>query len=108
MGCKAFAQFKKATDPGARYIRKGPIAIVLSNRDTHGSVPGVSSTIGLPLLEPGRSGEVDVVKAMIRTDGRLKRTSTCGSGEEALLDGGRLNERLRTGLESIAVSATTE
>lgn len=78
-----------------------PTAIVRSKRETHDSVPGSSSRIGVPLLELGLEEVfVEVVNDMMRADGRLKRISICGSG---LLEGcrvaGRLNERRGVGVE---------
>lgn len=48
-----------------------PTAIVLSNLEVHGRVPGSSPNPGLPLLEPGLEIGFVVVNEMIRADGRL-------------------------------------
>jgi hypothetical protein len=48
-----------------------PTAIVLSNLDIQGNIPGSSSTPGLSLLEPGLDVGLAVVKETIRADGKL-------------------------------------
>jgi hypothetical protein len=126
MGRKACEQFKKATDPGARYMLKGPTmdqsasgsakggvqsddrylyaptAIVLSSLDAQGKVPGSSSTRGLPLLELGRAVcFVVVVNEMIRADGWLYRVSICDSEPEAGRRMGRLAARRGGGLVGV-------
>jgi hypothetical protein len=61
-----------------------PIATVLSNREFHNNVPGISSSWLMPLLELGRDiGVLDVENNIIRTEGMLKRTSI-----ESALGGG--------------------
>lgn len=83
-----------------------PTAIVLSKRETHDNVPGCSSTTGLPLLELGLDGDVDVaaalpaLKCIMRTDGRLYNISIWGSGADPALAlcAGRLKERFMTGV----------
>ena len=48
-----------------------PIAMVRSNLEDHGSVPGSSLAAGLLLLELGLEVGFPVVKVMIRAEGRL-------------------------------------
>jgi hypothetical protein len=60
-----------------------PTAIVLSNRETHGNVPGASSIAGLPLLELGRDVCADVLNEITRAEGRVYKDSICGSEVEA-------------------------
>lgn len=77
--------------------------MVLSNRETHDKVPGSSSTIIDPLLEPGLDeGFDEVVNDMMRTDGRVNRISICGSGLlEASRPTGRLDERCGAGVAGL-------
>jgi hypothetical protein len=57
-----------------------PTAIVLSNREPHDNVPVSSSTSGLSPLELVRFDiDPDVWNCTIRADGKLYRTSVCGS-----------------------------
>ena len=81
-----------------------PIAICRSYFDFHESVPGSSTTTGLPLLDPGRESGLDkspeVVKFTIRAEGRLNRTSIWESGTVAgRVPAGRLNARRAIGVE---------
>jgi hypothetical protein len=79
------------------------MAIVLSNFETHSSVPGSSSTTGLPLLEPGLENIFPVVNEMMRAEGRLNRTSICESGEVGAFPWtmGRLNARRAAGVVGV-------
>lgn len=69
MGWRALEQFKNATEPGARYMRKGPTAIVLSNLDTQDKLPGSSSPPGLLVIGLDCDVGFDVVNEMIRAEG---------------------------------------
>jgi hypothetical protein len=78
-----------------------PTAIVLSNREAQENVPASSSTGGLTLLELARLDvEPEVWNEMILADGKVKRTSTCGSDPD-VLETGKLAERRGTGVAGI-------
>lgn len=77
--------------------------MVLSKRDSHDKVPGSSSAIVNPLLEPGLDdGFEGVVNDMMRTDGSVNRISICGSGLlEASRPTGRLDDRRGVGVAGL-------
>jgi len=88
------------------------MAICRSYFDFHESVPGSSTTTGLPLHDPGLESRFDnrpeVVKLTMRTEGRLNKTSICESGMLAgRVPAGRLNARRAVGVEGVEVAIVT-